>query len=130
MNATCNAKTTAGKQCRAAAGKNGLCVLHADPKRAAEMGRKSGQARRTRDLLAQERAELSPPRTAQEVRVALGQFIADVRFRHLDPKVAGTLGYLSSVLMKSIEIADVETRLATLESVVGAGGAAKEKSKA
>ena len=101
VNATCNAKTTAGKRCRAAAVKDGLCTLHADPKRAAEMGRKSGQARRSKDLLAQERAELSPPRTAQEVRVALGEFISDVRSRRLDPKVAGTLGYLANVLLKS-----------------------------
>ena len=129
MSAKCNAKTTAGKPCRAAAVKGGLCSLHADPKIAVEMGRKSGQARRTKDLLDQERAELSPPRTAQEVRVALGEFLADVRSRRLDPKVAGTLGYLANVLLRSIEIADVEARLAALESVVGAG-AAKEKSKA
>lgn len=70
MSARCNAKTTAGKQCRAAGGKGGLCALHADPKVAAAMGRKSGQARRTKDMLAQERAELSPPRTASEVRVS------------------------------------------------------------
>jgi hypothetical protein len=92
------------------------------------MGRKSGQARRTKDLLAQERAELSPPRTAQEVRVALGEFISDVRSKRLDPKVAGTLGYLANVLMKSIEVADIETRLAALESVLGTG-TAKEQSK-
>jgi hypothetical protein len=128
MSARCNAKTTAGKQCRAAAGKGGLCGLHADPKVAAAMGRKSGQARRTKDLLAQERAELSPPRTASEVRVALGEFISDVRSRRLDPKVAGTLGYLANVLLKSIEVSDVEARLAALEGVLGTG-TAKEQSK-
>ena len=48
MSAKCNAKTTAGKPCRAAAVKRGLCSLHADPQIAVEMGRKSGQARRTR----------------------------------------------------------------------------------
>ena len=128
MNSMCNAKTTAGKRCRAFAVKEGLCALHADPKIAAEMGRRSGQARRSKDLLAQEQAQLSPPRTAQEVRVALGQFISDVRSRRLDPKVAGTLGYLANVLMKSIEVADIETRLAALESVLGTG-TAKEQSK-
>jgi hypothetical protein len=124
----CNAKTTAGKPCRAAAVRGRLCTLHAHPERAAEMGRKSGQARRTKEMLAQEWAELSPPRTAQEVRVVLGQFIADVRSKRLDPKVAGTLGQLANVLLKSIEVADIETRLAALEGVVGAG-TAKEKSK-
>ena len=128
MNARCNAKTTAGKQCRAAASKGGLCRLHADPSVAASMGRKSGQARRTKDLLAQEWAELSPPRTAQEVRVALGGFISDVRGRRLDPKVAGTLGYLANVLLKSIEVSDVQTRLGALESVLGTGSA-KEQSR-
>jgi len=61
------------------------------------------------------------PRTAQEVRAALDQFISDVRARRLDPKVAGTLGYLANVLLKSIEVSDVEERLAALESGLGAG---------
>jgi hypothetical protein len=128
MNSTCNAKTTAGKRCRAAAVRGGLCTLHADPKQAAEMGRKSGQARRAKNLLVQEQAELSPPRTAQEVRVALGEFISDVRSKRLDPKVAGILGSLASVLLRSIEASDLEMRLAALESVLGVGPA-KEKSK-
>lgn len=71
---------------------------------------------------------MSPPRTADEVRVALGGFISDVRGRRLDPKVAGTLGYLANVLLKSIEVSDVETRLAALESVLGTG-TAKVQSK-
>jgi hypothetical protein len=128
MNSTCNAKTTAGKRCRAVAVKGGLCSLHADPRLAAEMGRKSGQARRAKDLLAQEQAQLPPPRTAQEVRVALGEFISDVRSKRLDPKVAGILGSLASVLLRSIEASDLEMRLAALESVLGTG-AAKEPSK-
>lgn len=125
MSAKCNAKTTVGKPCRAAAVRGGLCTLHADPKLAAEMGRKSGQARRTKDLLAQERADISPPRTAEEVRAALGEFIADVRAKRLDPKTAGILGSLANVLLRSIEVADVETRLAALEGVLGTG--AKEE---
>ena len=128
MNSTCNAKTKAGKRCRAVAVKDGLCSLHADPKLAAEMGRLSGQARRSKDLLAQEQAQLSPPRTAQEVRVALGEFISDVRSRRLDPKVAGILGSLASVLLRSIEASDLEMRLTALESVLGVGPS-KEKSK-
>jgi hypothetical protein len=121
MNETCKATTNAGTRCRAVAVKNGLCALHSDPKLAAEMGRKSGRARRSRDSGEQPQPELAPPRSAQEVRTALGQFIADVRARRLDPKVASTLGYLANVLLKSIEVSDVEERLAALESVLGAG---------
>ena len=53
----------------------------------------------------------------------LGEFISDVRSRRIYPKVAGTLGYLANVLLKSIEASDVETRLAALESVLETGTA-------
>ena len=97
----------------------GLCALHADPKLAAELGRKSGQARRFK-AAGYQGAELAPPRTAQDVRAALGLFMSDVRAGRMDPKVASTLGYLANVLLKSVEVSDLEKRLAVLESVVGA----------
>ena len=100
--------------------KDGLCALHAHPARAAEMGRRSGKARR-KGWSEQQQAELAPPQTADEVRTALGQFISDVRARRLDPKVAGTLGYLANVLLKSIEVSDVEGRLDAVEDVLGVG---------
>jgi hypothetical protein len=52
--------------------------MHSNPKLAAEMGRRSGKARRSRKSREQPQPELAPPRTAQEVRTALGQFISDV----------------------------------------------------
>ncbi len=116
MNTICKATTNAGVQCRAIAAKDGLCALHANPELAAEMGRRSGKARRSGELREQPPPELAPPGTAQEVRTALGQFISDVRARRLDPKVAGTLGYLASVLLRSIEVSDVEERLTALET--------------
>ncbi len=129
MNTTCTGTTNAGERCRAVAVKDGLCALHANPKLAAEMGRMSGKARRSRKSLEQPQPELAPPRTAQEVRIALGQFISDVRARRLDSKLAGTLGYLANVLLKSIEISDVEARLASLENVVGAGARKDQRGK-
>jgi len=59
--------------------------------------------------------EIRPPQTAQEVREILGDVIADVRARRLDTKTASTLGYLGGVLLKAIETADLEQRLARLE---------------
>ena len=121
MSTICKATTNAGERCRVVAVKDGLCALHANPALAAEMGRKSGRARRSRESRELPQPELMPPRTAQEVRAALGQFISDVRARRLDPRVAGTLGYLANVLLKSIEVSDVEGRLAALENVLGSG---------
>ena len=116
MNGTCKATTNTGARCRAIAVKGGLCPLHADPQRAAEMGRKSGKARRNRNSWEVPSAEIPPPQSAREIRSALGQFISDVRARRLEPKVATTLGYLANVLLKSIEVSELEDRLAALEA--------------
>jgi hypothetical protein len=121
MSSTCSAKTNAGESCRAVALKNGLCALHADPRRAAELGRKSGRVRRSKSSEEQPQPELAPPQNPQEVRTALGQFISDVRAGRLDPKRATTLGYLATVLLKSIEVVSVEERLAALEKVLRTG---------
>jgi len=121
MNGICDATTKAGKRCRAVAITDGLCALHADPNLAAEMGRKSGQMRRSK-AAEYEEVDLAPPRTAQDVRTALGLFMSDARAGRLDPKVASTLGYLANVLLKSMEVSDHEDRLTILESVVGTEG--------
>jgi hypothetical protein len=44
--------------------------------------------------------------------------MSDVRARRLEPKVASTLGYLASVLLKSIETSEIEERVTALESVL------------
>jgi hypothetical protein len=44
--------------------------------------------------------------------------MSDVRARRLDPKVASTLGYLASVLLKSIETSEIEERMTALELVL------------
>jgi hypothetical protein len=118
MNERCKAKSKSGERCKAFAVENGLCKLHSDPARAAELGRKSGRARRYVLPSEQGEPELVPPRTAQQIRDALGQAMSDVRARRLDPKVASTLGYLASVLLKSIETSEIEERVTALESVL------------
>jgi hypothetical protein len=60
--------------------------------------------------------DLKPPRTAKEVRDALGDAMSDLRAGRLDPKTANTLGYLAGVLLSSIEHSDIADRLAALES--------------
>lgn len=115
MNHTCKAKTKAGARCRGIAVKDGLCALHADPGRAAELGRKSGKARRR---VIQEDAAgpvLTPPRTAQDVRDLIGQAMTDVHGRRMDTRIANALGYLATVLVKAIEVSDIEVRLQALE---------------
>jgi len=42
----CGAKTKEGKPCRAAATEGGLCFFHANPNKAAELGRVGGRKSR------------------------------------------------------------------------------------
>jgi general stress protein YciG len=112
----CTAKKKSGEPCGAVAVEGALCAFHRDPERAAGLGRKSGQSRRRMPAADQNNYELKPPRTAKEVRDALGDAMSDLRAGRLDPKTANTLGYLAGVLLSSIEHSDIADRLAALES--------------
>ena len=94
--------------------KNGLCALYADPGRAGELGRRSGKARRY-VIAPVEPARISPPQNAREVKEVLGQVMSDLLARKLDPRVANTTAYIGGVLLRAIEIADLEERIAKLE---------------
>jgi len=118
MSEQCKANTRSGQRCQAAAVHAGLCALHADPGRAAELGRLSGQSRRGHGDAAELAKEIDPPKTSQEVRTLLGDVIADVRARKLDTNTANAIGYIASVMLRSIEVADVEQRVAALETVL------------
>jgi hypothetical protein len=112
----CKATKKSGEPCGAIATEAGLCPFHGDPKHAATLGRKSGQSRRRMPTPSENNYELKPPRTAKEVRDALGDAMSDLRAGRLDPKTANTLGYLAGVLLSSIDHSDIADRLAALES--------------
>jgi hypothetical protein len=123
MNGRCRAKTKAGKACRALATKNGLCALHADPARASALGYRSGKARQYVVNQGDGTTLLPAPQTAQDVRKALGQVMADLTARKLDPRVASALAYIGNVMLKAIEVADFEERMSKLESTLRAPNA-------
>jgi hypothetical protein len=58
-------------------------------------------------------------RSVADVKGLLSETIHQVRTGALDPKVANCVGYLSGILLKAIEVGDVEERLAAMEAVVG-----------
>jgi hypothetical protein len=112
----CKATTKSGEPCMAMARKDGFCALHGDPNRAASLGRKSGQSRRHAVTPGENNFELTPPRTAKDIRNSLGDVMSAVVSGRLDPKIATTIGYLATVLMNSIERSDTEDRIAALEA--------------
>jgi hypothetical protein len=119
MNARCNGKKKSGERCGAVAVENGLCALHGDPARAVELGRKSGRARRSVRFSAP--AEECPARSLRsvaDVTELLAETINQVRARRIDPRIANTVGYLATGMLKAIQQGDTEARLRAIEAVL------------
>src|SRR5271166_2320223 len=113
-NGKCQAKTKAGRQCAAppVRGKN-YCSLHADPDRAAELGRKGGVC--NRKVYESEVRGVSAPESAGDVKRMLAETMAEIRAGRMDPKLGSTLGYLGTALLRAFEVAEFEQRLERLE---------------
>jgi hypothetical protein len=117
---TCKAITRSGDPCSAAAGPNGFCSFH-DPERAdamAESRAAGGRARSKPAAAVDADAPDLPVAKASDIVALIGDTIARVRKGSLDPRIANTIGYLSSVALRGIEVGELEERLARLESVM------------
>jgi len=110
----CSAKTKRGRPCRApVVHGTRFCALHADPARAAELGRMGGL--KNRHYVDTDEVTIAPPSTPEDVKNLLAQAMVDVRARKLDPRTASTLTYMCGALLKAFESTDLEKRLARLE---------------
>lgn len=111
--AYCKGKTKMGRPCRAAATDGGLCFFHANPNKAAELGRVGG--RRSRYPLG---AVAEPPRDVKSMKGVLeaaARLIEDVYSGKISPRIAGSLAPLLALQMRAIRETDLETRIAKLE---------------
>jgi len=115
MSTTCKYRRKDSSWCRAnAQATNGLCLFH-DPEKAAD-GRR---ARRAGGISRSRVAAVLPPDTpdcpledARDVSKFLAQSINQLRRGQLDPKVDNALGYVASVLLRSLEQGRAEDRVA------------------
>ena len=109
----CQALTKDGKPCRAAAMPGGLCFFHANPKKAAQLGRIGGRSRRHRDgALADSLPKLD---TATAVQETISWVVKEVVAGKLDPKIAASITPLLELQRRLIETVNLERRLALLE---------------
>ena len=98
----CRARTKAGRPCAAPAVRGGAyCAIHADPNRAAELGRKGGA--RNRKMYEGEIQEVSVPQSAADVRRVLAEVMAETRAGKMDPKLGSTLAYMATALLRAYE---------------------------
>lgn len=110
----CKARTKAGKACKVVAAKRGLCAFHADPQRAAQLGRMGGRKNRRYPSACKAHPVL-PPRTAREVKELLAETLADIHAGRREPKVASVMAYVGTALLNAIKTAEMEERIAALE---------------
>jgi hypothetical protein len=111
---SCKGQTKAGKPCRAAPTAGGLCFFHANPNKAAELGRKGGKSKRHSPS-----ENVDPlPRLdrATAVRDAVDRVIADIHSGKLHPRIASSLAPLLSLQLRAVKMTDLERRITDLEN--------------
>ena len=108
----CNADAQTGKE---------ICVFH-DPEQSVTVrrGRRAGGIKRSRPatVLSTDTPDVSL-NSSMEVSALLTDSINQLRRGDLDPRVANGVGYLASVLLRSLEQGQMEKRLSELESSLG-----------
>ena len=119
----CEFRKKNGERCGADAqtGKS-LCVFH-DPARASEgrRARRAGGISRSRlaTVLSTDTPD-HPLGNTTDVSAFLSDSINRLRRGQLDPRVANSMGYLTSVLLRSLEQGPIEERLAKIEATLAA----------
>jgi hypothetical protein len=109
----CRGRTKSGNPCRAAATEGGLCFFHANPKKAAELGRIGG---RSKFRPSAENIEPLPNLdTACAIRDAGARLISDTFSGRLHPRVAAGLAPLLTLQLRAIQTANHEDRIGKLE---------------
>jgi hypothetical protein len=119
----CKFRKKNGELCGADAqtGKN-LCVFH-DPAKASDGRRARRAGGITRSRLAAVLPDDAPDHpldNARDVSSLLADSINRLRRGQLDPRVANAMGYLTSVLLRSLEQGPIEERLAKIEATLAA----------
>jgi hypothetical protein len=115
----CKAQTKAGGACQAPALEGGLCFFHAHPEKLATLGRQGGQKNRRWKADECDLAQ-RPLKNIGEVSELLEETINRVRQGPFDLRAANAIGFLASVLLRSLEQGPVEDRLAKIEAALAA----------
>src|SRR5262249_9581064 len=110
----CQGVTKNGAACTAWAMEGGLCYFHANPDKAAQLGRNGG--RRRQHSYEQSMEHIAVPESAADVRRILAETMAEVKAGRMDPKVANTLTYVAtSFLVASHGLSRREQRSSLLQ---------------
>jgi transcriptional regulator with GAF, ATPase, and Fis domain len=121
---TCEKIKSNGERCRAMAmAGSQYCFFH-DPSviEARKAAQRQGGQENGQEVLSADVADV-PLHSGKDVAGFLAETINQVRKGQVSPKIASTVGYLSSLLMKALDTTDLEERLAKVEQVLQMRGA-------
>jgi hypothetical protein len=113
----CQGVTKNDTPCTAWATEGGLCYFHANPDKASELGHRGGKGKRTADGLDLV-GYVRPLRNADDVTKLLADTINNLCSGAMDTRIANTVGYLATAMLKAIQQADLEGRLRAVEAVL------------
>ena len=112
----CKGITRSGKPCTAWAMEDGLCYFHANPDKAAELGQRWGRARGPTSSGEAAEYVARPLRTPDDVTKLLADTINDLQYGQIEPRLANTVGFLATGMLKALQPGDMEGRLRAMEA--------------
>lgn len=119
MKKQCRYKRPDGRKCQASpTADSGFCFFH-DPERAADRleAQRAGGLRNKAASLSADTPDCNL-KNAGDVIALLGTTINQVRRGQVDPRVANSVGYLSGILLKALEVSALERRVSDLEVAI------------
>jgi hypothetical protein len=96
----------------------GLCYFHANPDKASELGQRGGKARSSDGASDATGYVDRPLKTVEDVTNLLAETINDLRSGSIDSRIANTVGYLATGMLKALQQGDIEGRLRAMEVVL------------
>jgi hypothetical protein len=96
----------------------GLCYFHANPDKAAELGRTGGRAKSPTGTLGVAEYVARPLKSVDDVSKLLADTINDLRSGTIDSRLANTVGFLATGMLKALQQGDLEGRLRAMEAVL------------
>jgi hypothetical protein len=97
----------------------GLCYFHANPDKASELGKRGGRAKGPKASPGGAAEYIVRPlRSVDDDTRLLADTINDLRSGTIDSRLANTVGFLATGMLKSLQQGDLEGRLRAMEAVL------------
>lgn len=104
----------------------GLCFFHANPAKAAELGRIGGRKKRKSQLAAEIPEPMPKLDKVNAVRDAVEKLITEVYAGKLHPRIAAGLAVLLNLQLRAVVATDLDRRLARVERLVAKTQASRQ----